>query len=67
MKNKEKELGKVVAGVKLYTIPEVAQAVGVTPQTIRNYIKKGRIKSNRIGRNLFITEKDLRDFAKGAK
>ena len=63
----EKELGKTIAGVKLYTIPEVAQVVGVTPQTIRRYIKKGRIKSNKIGRSIFITEKDLRNFAKGAK
>ena len=51
-----------IEGVKFYTIPETAKALQVTPQTIRSYIKKGRIKSQRIGRPILITENNLTEF-----
>ena len=34
-----------IEGIKFYTIQETAKALHVTPQTIRAYIKKGKIKS----------------------
>jgi len=43
-------MSTIIEGIKFYTIPETAEALKVTPQTIRAYIKKGRIKSQRIGR-----------------
>jgi excisionase family DNA binding protein len=52
----------VIEGIKFYTIPETAQALRVTPQTIRAWIKQGRIKSQRIGRPILITESNLREF-----
>jgi len=52
----------VIEGVKFYNIQETAQALQVTPQTIRAYIRQGRLKSIRIGRPLLITEKNLREF-----
>jgi len=54
----------VIEGITFYTIPEVAQALRVTPQTIRAWIKTGRLRSQRIGRPIFITEKNLREFLK---
>lgn len=51
-----------IEGIKFYNIPEIAQALQVTPQTVRAYIKQGRIKSQRIGRPIFITERNLREF-----
>jgi excisionase family DNA binding protein len=51
-----------IEGIKFYTIPETAQALRVTPQTIRAWIKKGRIKSQRIGRPILITENNLNEF-----
>ena len=55
-------MGTIIEGIKFYTIPETAQALKVTPQTIRAYIKQGRIKSQRIGRPILITENNLKDF-----
>ena len=52
----------VIEGIKFYTIPEVAEALDVTPQTVRAYIKQGRIRSQRIGRPAYITERSLREF-----
>ena len=51
-----------IEGITFYTIPETASALKVTPQTVRTWIKKGRIKSQRIGRPILITENNLREF-----
>ena len=52
----------LIEGIKFYTIPETAQALQVTPQTVRAYIKRGRLKSQMIGRPLLITERNLKEF-----
>ena len=57
----------IIEGIKFYTIPEVAEALRVTPQTIRAWIKKGKIKSQRIGRPILITESNLKEFLKESK
>ena len=51
-----------IEGIKFYTIPETAEALKVTPQTVRSYIKKGRMKAQRIGRPILITEGNLKEF-----
>ena len=55
-------MSTIIEGIKFYTIPEIAEALKITPQTIRVYIKKGRIKSQRIGRPILITENNLKEF-----
>jgi excisionase family DNA binding protein len=54
----------VIEGIKFYRIPEVAEALKVTPQTIRAWIKQGRIKAQRIGRPILITENNIKEFLK---
>ena len=58
-------MGTIIEGIKFYTIPETATALKVTPQTIRAYIKRGRLKSQRIGRPILITESNLKEFLIG--
>jgi excisionase family DNA binding protein len=55
-------MATVIEGIKFYTIPETAKALKVTPQTIRAWIKQGKIKSQRIGRPILITQSNLKDF-----
>jgi excisionase family DNA binding protein len=55
-------MATVIEGIKFYTIPEAAQALKVTPQTIRAWIKQGRLKAQRIGRPILITETNLKEF-----
>ena len=55
-------MGTIIEGIKFYTIPETATALKVTPQTIRAYIKRGRLKRQRIGRPILITESNLKEF-----
>jgi excisionase family DNA binding protein len=52
----------VIEGIKFYTIPETAETLKVTPQTIRAYLKQGRLKGTRIGRPIFITQSNIKDF-----
>ncbi len=35
---------------QFYRVDEVAQLIGVTDQTIRNWIREGKIKAQRFGR-----------------
>lgn len=52
----------VIKNITFYTIQETAEALKVTPQTIRAWIKQGRLKSIRIGKPIFVTEQDLKEF-----
>ena len=55
-------MAKIIEGIKFYTVPEVAEVLQVTPQTVRAYIKQGRLKGQRIGRPILITENNLKEF-----
>lgn len=55
-------MATVIEGIRFYTIPETAKALQVTPQTIRSWIKQGKLRSQRIGRPILITENNLREF-----
>lgn len=55
-------MATVIEGIKFYTIPETAQALRVTPQTIRAWIKQGKLKGQRIGRPILITDNNLKEF-----
>lgn len=59
---KSKNMSTTIEGIKFYTIPETAKALRVTPQTVRAYIKQGKLRSQRIGRPILITENNLREF-----
>ena len=52
----------IIEGIKFYTIQDTAKALKVTPQTIRSYIKQGRLKGKRLGRPILITERNLKEF-----
>jgi excisionase family DNA binding protein len=51
---------KTIQGVTLYTIPEAAEELGVSNNTVRNYLRSGKLNGTRIGRPIFITDKDIR-------
>ena len=57
----------IIEGIKFFRIPEVAETLLVTPQTVRTYIKQGRIKAQRIGRPIYVTDKNLQEFLNKGK
>jgi excisionase family DNA binding protein len=60
-------MSTIIEGIKFYTISETAKALRVTPQTIRAWIKQGKINSQRIGRPILITENNLKEFLQANK
>ena len=51
-----------IRGETFYTVTELAEVLSITPQTVRKYIKEGRIDSQRIGRPLLIRERAIKEF-----
>lgn len=56
-----------IENIKFYTVQEIASILQVTPQTVRAYIKQAKIRAQRIGRPLLITEGSLKEFLEGNK
>jgi excisionase family DNA binding protein len=48
-----------IDGITFYTIPEVAQKLGVNILTVRRWIDSGRLTASRIGRPYLISERSL--------
>lgn len=53
-----KQIGKI----KLYSVKDLHDALGVNERTIRDWFNKGRIKGVKIGTEWHITEENLRKF-----
>lgn len=50
---------------KLYSIRELAKILPITPLTIRAYLRKGKIKGHKIGKNWYVIKEDLETFLEG--
>ena len=48
--------------MKVYDLNEVCELLKMNIQTIRIYIKEGKLKASKIGRKYIITEDDLKEF-----
>jgi len=52
---------------KLYSIRDLEKILPITPLTIRKYIRKGKIKGHKIGKNWYVTKENLEVFLGGEK
>lgn len=48
--------------ITLYDIMELSKKLNVTPTTLRSYMKKGRLKGQKVGGRWMISEEGLKDF-----
>jgi excisionase family DNA binding protein len=46
----------------MYTTTEAAQLLGVERRTVNQYIRRGQLKADKHGRDLFITQAELERF-----
>ena len=51
-----------IEGIKFYTTLEAAKLLKVTPETIRAYIRSGKLEARRIGRSNLISHKQILRF-----
>ena len=53
---------KEIAGLKLYSVQEIADVLEISPITLRNYITQGDLVACKVGKSYMVEEKNLRDF-----
>lgn len=51
-----------IAGMKVFDILDIANMFQVTPQTIRRYIREGKLEANKMGTRWFITDESLKKY-----
>lgn len=55
-----------MADIRVYTLDEVADILTLTKRTLYTYIKEGKLKAVKIGREWRVSEETLRKFIYGA-
>ena len=58
---------KMILDVKLYSLKEAADLMGVCYATVNKYIKDGRLRSTLIGGQKMVTEENLKKFLNDSK
>lgn len=53
-----------IKDMTLYSVPEVSEKLNVTTVTIRNYLRQGKLKGQKVMGRWFISEEDLVEFFK---
>ena len=51
-----------IKDMTLYSVPEVAHKLNVTTVTIRNYLRQGKLKGQKVMGRWFISKEDLVEF-----
>lgn len=51
--------------VETYTVEQVAEQLGVSVRTIREYVRDGKIKAVKVGNKYIISEDNFRKFVNG--
>ena len=53
---------KEVAGLKMYSLADVSQELGLTERTVRGWFMQGKLRGVKLGKEWFISETNLRKF-----
>jgi excisionase family DNA binding protein len=49
----------------MLTVPEAAKRVGKDPETVRRWIRSGKLRSQRVGTQHLVEERDLEEIVEG--
>ena len=55
-------MSTIIAGIEFFNVMEVAKLLNISIPTVRLYIKKGRLKGQRVGRPILISKESLNEF-----
>jgi len=56
---------KQIGDIKFYDVQEIAKIFNMTPQSIRKFLKEGRIKARKVGTRWYVTEEAMREYLLG--
>lgn len=51
-----------VYGFVLYDVPEIAKTLNISKLTVLSYIKRGKLKAQKIGRRWWASDENLKNF-----
>ncbi len=54
-----------IGDIKAYDVQELAKLFDMTPQSVRKFIREGRIKGRKVGTRWYVTEEAIRDYLMG--
>lgn len=55
-------MGTTIEGITFYKVTEVSEILHCNNDTVRRYVKQGRLSGQTIGRSIMITETSLKKF-----
>lgn len=50
---------------KAYDIQETAELINLSPQSVRSYIKQGKLKAQKVGTRYYVAEENIQSFLRG--
>jgi hypothetical protein len=53
---------KKIGNIIMYDSKEISELIGLTEQSVRMYFRTGKLKGKKIGKNWFISNKDLKEY-----
>ena len=54
-----------IGDIKAYDVHEIAKLFDMTPQSIRRFLREGRIKARKFGTRWYATEEAIREYLLG--
>ena len=54
-----------IGNIKAYDVQEIAKMFDMTPQSIRRFLREGRIKARKFGTRWYVTEEAMREYLLG--
>ncbi|MBA7521633.1 hypothetical protein ES705_13744 [subsurface metagenome] len=58
---------KVFQGKKYFIVEDLVKILSLTPLTVREYLKKGKIKAIKVGMRYYVAEQELIKFLNGGR
>jgi len=56
-----------IGDIKLYSLQELSEKLGVTKVTLRTYLKNGKMKGQKMGTTWYVSEESLREYFNATK
>lgn len=53
--------------IQLLKVKDIADTLGLCNKTVLNYIRAGRLKAQKIGKNYYITKDRFKEFVEGTE